>query len=284
MNTTVILSLFIFILIFFVYKAYANTKDVIINNIQYKLIEPNEPHINLLQISDMHLENISISPDKLYNQLKDNSIDLITITGDLLDRKRSFPKLISYLKVFNQLKPKHGIYVVFGNHDYVLREKDLAVMKHTLEQHGCKVLQNEHDSLDINGDILNIIGVDDSSTKRSDLVKSFENVKTGYNLVITHDPNIVMKMKNYHFDYLLAGHFHGGQIHWPKPYHLAKLGREMMKMNMVKGLHYYDDKPFYISEGLGQTGVNLRIGSRPEITHHKLSINNITKKVTSTAI
>ena len=43
-------------------------------------------------------------------------------------------------------------------------------------------------------------------------------------------------------------------------------------MNMIKGSHVHDGKPFYISEGLGQTGVNIRIGSRPEITIHELTL------------
>ncbi|MCY8451114.1 metallophosphoesterase, partial [Bacillus spizizenii] len=32
----------------------------------------------------------------------------------------------------------------------------------------------------------------------------------------------------------------------------------------------HHDKPFYISEGLGQTGVNIRVGSRPEVTFHQI--------------
>lgn len=44
-------------------------------------------------------------------------------------------------------------------------------------------------------------------------------------------------------------------------------------MNMVKGLHYHDGRPFYISEGLGQTGVNIRVVSRPEITYHGLQLH-----------
>ncbi len=43
-------------------------------------------------------------------------------------------------------------------------------------------------------------------------------------------------------------------------------------MNIIKGFHMQDGKPFYISEGLGQTGVNIRIGSRPEITIHELTL------------
>jgi uncharacterized protein len=39
-------------------------------------------------------------------------------------------------------------------------------------------------------------------------------------------------------------------------------------------LHKHGGKPFYISEGLGQTGVNIRFGSRPEITLHHLTLTS----------
>jgi predicted MPP superfamily phosphohydrolase len=91
-------------------------------------------------------------------------------------------------------------------------------------------------------------------------------------LVLTHDPNVVLEMNAYHFDYLLAGHFHGGQIHWPRPYHLWKMGR-LARQRRVRGLHYENGRAFYISEGLGQTGVNLRLGSHPEITIHRMPID-----------
>ena len=61
------------------------------------------PKLNILQLSDLHLENISISPIELYEKLKDEPIDLIALTGDFLDRKRTIPKLVPYLKILNQL-------------------------------------------------------------------------------------------------------------------------------------------------------------------------------------
>ena len=91
------------------------------------------PKLNILQLSDLHLENISISPDELYEKLKDEPIDLIALTGDFLDRKRTIPKLVPYLKVLNQLHAKYGIYAVLGNHDYVLRDKNLQTLIETLE-------------------------------------------------------------------------------------------------------------------------------------------------------
>lgn len=255
------------------YKGYRNTKSIAIN---YMKLEKNSSAVNptalrILHISDMHLENISITPEQLYLRLKDQPVDLIALTGDFLDRKRTIPKLKEYLEVFKLLQPTYGSYAVFGNHDYVLRETNFLKLKELFREYGIKTLQNEHHHVDINGKRLNIIGIDDFSTGRSDIAKTYQQIEDGYHLVLTHDPNIVLHMAGYHFDYLLSGHFHGGQIHWPKPYHLVKMGK-LVRMNMVKGLHYYNEQPFYISEGLGQTGLNIRVGSRPEITYHDLKI------------
>ncbi|MGM8215581.1 metallophosphoesterase [Bacillaceae bacterium W0354] len=267
-----------------IYKGYKNTQAVSINKINVNNASDNATSINVLQLSDIHLENISVSPEQLYESLKEEEIDLIALTGDFMDRKRSIPKLLPYLIELKKINPKYGMYAVFGNHDYVLKGDDFNQLKKLLNNHGVKTLQNESESIEVNGKTLNIIGIDDYGTKHSNLGQSYAtvNVEEGFNLVLTHDPNVVLEMKNYHFDYLLSGHFHGGQIHWPKPYHLKKMG-ELVRMNMTKGLHYIDDKPFYISEGLGQTGVNIRIGSRPEITIHQLKLSPIKNEKTVTA-
>ena len=277
----ILLTLVIIIVSYILIKANKNTHRVVINKINVEdetsKEQPSERiHLNVLHLSDIHLENLSISPLQLYDYIKDEKIDLIALTGDFLDRKRSIPKLVPYLQMLQEIKPKYGMYAVFGNHDYVLKGKNFDTLKETLELYGCKTLQNENETILIDDVIVNIIGIDDFSTKRSDIASSYSNIRTGYNLVLTHDPNIVLHMKNYHFDYLLSGHFHGGQIHWPKPYHLAKMGK-LARLNIIKGLHTHDGKPFYISEGLGQTGINIRIGSLPEITFQRLSLPVVSK-------
>jgi predicted MPP superfamily phosphohydrolase len=267
-------SVLAIVLFYLILKAYKNTKDIVMNKVKINhilLSNKHHPKLNILQLSDLHLENISISPAQLYEKLKDEKIDFIALTGDFLDRKRTIPKLIPYLKILNQLNAKYGIYAVLGNHDYVLRDKNLQTLIQMLEQYNCKVLQNQNEMILVQGQPVNIIGIDDFSTNRSNLEVSYKGIKPGTNLVLTHDPNIVLNMKKYHFDYLLAGHFHGGQICYPKAYHLVKMGK-LVRMNMIKGLHVQDGKPFYINEGLGQTGVNIRVGSRPEITLHELSL------------
>ncbi|SET10021.1 hypothetical protein SAMN05216389_105163 [Oceanobacillus limi] len=272
----ILYTILVILLGYLIYKANKNTKDIKITKIKIESntsSSPSNPSFSILQLSDLHLENISITPTELANKIKNEKPDMIALTGDFLDRKRTLPKLVAYLEVLQALKPPHGIYAVLGNHDYVLKNDDLNTLKNLLTKYDCHVLQNASETIEINGQVINIIGIDDYSTNRSNLPLSYQNVQEGMNIVLTHDPNVVLEMNDYHFDYLLAGHFHGGQICYPKAYHLVKMGK-LARNNIIKGLHMHNNSPFYISEGLGQTGVNIRIGSRPEITFHDVAIQS----------
>ncbi|TCS83981.1 hypothetical protein EDD72_10219 [Tepidibacillus fermentans] len=252
------------------YYSHRNTYKPEFNHIQLRIngIKTKKP-IHILHLSDLHMEKISITPSQLYQQLKEEEIDLIALTGDYLDKAKNINKFLQYLAVLHQRQPKYGIYVVFGNHDYLLRDR-IHYFRQKIEETGAIVLINESHTIQIHGQIVNIIGIDDHFSGRSDISKAYQNIeKNGINLVLSHDPNIVLQMEGYPFDYLLSGHFHGGQIHWLKPYHLVKMGK-LARQNMIKGLHFHKERPFYISEGLGQTGLNIRLRSRPEITIHTL--------------
>lgn len=264
------------VLLFF--RAHRNTFDVNTRHVAVS-IQPTSrvpapgdfQPLSILHLSDLHMENLSVDAQRIVDDFSHHSLDLIAITGDLLDRKKNIPKAVAYVKTVMQLNPRYGTYVVFGNHDYVLSPPKLAELQTELERIGCRVLINEHVTVLHDGQPLHIIGVDDFATRHSNLPKAFKGVPdSGARLVLTHDPNIVLHMRAYHYDYLLSGHFHGGQIHWPRPYHLVKMGK-LPRLNMIKGLHHVDGRPFYISEGLGQTGLNIRLRSRPEITLHTLN-------------
>jgi len=270
------LLLFAFLLLFA--YAYRNTFQLKQNRVSVVIKEaesvpaPVSQALRILHLSDLHMERLSISAERILADWQCEPLDLIAITGDFLDRARSIPKALAFVETLQALQPKLGTYAVFGNHDYLLPPEQLARLKNGLEQLGCRVLQNEAVSLDWNGRKLHLIGVDDYASRRSNLAQSFAAVDgDGIRLVLTHDPNLVLTMNAYPFDYLLAGHFHGGQIHWPKPFHLRQMG-QLPRMNKIKGLHRHDGRPFYISEGLGQTGINVRLRSRPEVTLHTLAV------------
>ncbi|RKD25503.1 metallophosphoesterase [Ammoniphilus oxalaticus] len=260
---------------FGLFYAHWNTRKAVFTRVTLPIHEKDwDAQLHVLHLSDLHMENLSISPSHLVEKLEHEDIDLIALTGDYLDRARSIPKFLNYIDKLKEIPTQHGIYVVFGNHDYVLKAKDFFRLTEELERRGCHLLFNEHIQIEHMGKKINIIGIDDNHSGRSRVEKSFTGVCCqGLNLVLTHDPNIVLKMREYHYHYLLSGHFHGGQIHYPKAYHLVKMGK-LPRMKMIKGLHYHENKAFYISEGLGQTGFNIRLRSKPEITLHTLVPKN----------
>jgi hypothetical protein len=251
-------------------RGYRNTHDLRVTEVCPEKHSAGTT-LNVVQISDMHLEHLTIKPEQIQAALADEKIDVIALTGDYMDRRRSLPKLEPYLVALRALRPTYGIFAVLGNHDYLLRPKDLERLREIFCKHGVRLLENEHEMLHVDGRTVRLIGVDDYKTRRSDLRKSFAGISGDCNIVLTHDPNVVLEMRHLQFDYLMAGHFHGGQIHWPKPYHLLKMGR-LARQNRVSGLHFEHGRAFYINEGLGQTGVSLRLGTRPEITIHRLSL------------
>ncbi len=228
--------------------------------------------LRVLHLSDMHMERISVSPQRMYDAVADTNPDLIVLTGDYLDHINSLAKWEQYLQVIAGLEPEYGIYAVLGNHDYRLTEQGFQRLLALMETYGCRVLRNEAVSIEHQGQPINIVGVDDYHTRKSRLDSAFANIDdSASTLVITHDPNVLLEMGEQHqFDYLLAGHFHGGQCNLPFVFRLRPMG-SLPKQKLYKGLLEYQGKQIYISEGLGQSALNIRFNSRPEITVHKIT-------------
>ncbi|WP_076850157.1 metallophosphoesterase [Rubeoparvulum massiliense] len=252
-------------------RAHHNTKVPSVNHVNLKVGERKE-RLHILHLSDLHMEHISISPEEIFQMVGTEPIDLIALTGDYLEKESSITKFASYLEVLQRLQPKYGIYAVWGNHDYKLSSTMMLQLEQVMKAYDVVLLVNENRTIWIDEEPLQIVGIDDAYSGHDDIVSSFQGVINHprmLTIVLTHDPHTVWDLKRYHYHYLLCGHFHGGQINWPRPYHLAKMG-PMWREDIIKGLHYYNDRAFYINEGLGQTGVNIRLRSRPEITLHQI--------------
>ncbi|GAX91312.1 metallophosphoesterase [Effusibacillus lacus] len=227
--------------------------------------------IKILQLSDLHMERLSISPQRLYDLVAPVNPDLIVLTGDYLDRYHNIGKALEYMKTVKSLNPKYGVYLVFGNHDHYLGDR-IDEFQQAIESTGCRVLRNESTTFDVEGTRMTIIGVDDHCLGKSDIEQSFANIpEDGIHLVLAHDPNTVLDMRDHHkADYILSGHFHGGQFNLIPFLHRWFGFGGLSKRDILKGLHVVGGRTLYISEGMGQSGLNVRLGSRPEITVHTL--------------
>ncbi|WP_018132656.1 metallophosphoesterase [Effusibacillus pohliae] len=252
--------------------SYWNTFRPVLREVDLAIPEKSGiSELKIVQLSDLHMERQSISPHRLHDLVAAAKPDLIVMTGDYLDRYHNIGKCLEYLKAIKRINPKYGIYMVFGNHDHYLGER-IDEFQQAIEQTGCHVLRNESRTIDIAGSKLTIIGIDDHCLGKSDLEKAYAHVpEDGVHLVLAHDPNTILAMRDQHkADYILSGHFHGGQFNLIPYLHRVMGFGELPKQDILKGMHRINGKRLYISEGLGQSGLNVRLRSRPEITVHTL--------------
>jgi predicted MPP superfamily phosphohydrolase len=114
-------------------------------------------------------------------------------------------------------------------------------------------------------DMFWLVGVDDPSGVYDDLTGALQNVPArAIRILLAHSPHIVERIGGRHFDLILAGHTHGGQVNLPlfRNYWL----RDDASRRYCAGLYEIGGSPLYVNRGISTFPVPLRIGARPEIT------------------
>lgn len=215
----------------------------------------------ILQISDLHVDMLRVSPRQLKSTIDLVKPDYIFLTGDYTYKTSFLPKLKKYAEVL--AGSGVPVYAVLGNHDHQL--PNLRRLVELFHSNGIQILRNE--SIDLH--TFELVGIDNYSTGHSRIPKAFSGV-TGRKpvVVITHDPNVVLSI-NSPYSYLLSGHLHGKQLNVPFFFALKPKG-PLPASGIYKGFHKRANGALYISKGIGQAGVNARFMVRSEVTVHEL--------------
>lgn len=97
--------LFLFLIVTALFfRAYRNTFHVSTNHVPIVIQSSERVHCNrwmplrILHLSDLHMENLSVRAERIVEDLQGQTIDLIAITGDLLDREKNMSKAILYIQ------------------------------------------------------------------------------------------------------------------------------------------------------------------------------------------
>ena len=198
-------------------------------------------------ISDIHRRKIS---KHLLNQVG-TDIDAVIIGGDLAEKGVPLKRVESNI---NQLAKIGPLFYVWGNNDREVGENHIRKF---IQNAGGKLLENEAVCLQKHSDKFWLVGIDDVSSGRADIDKSFTNVprdeKTTV-IFVSHTPFVFNKVKDYYKpSVLLAGHTHGGQI---------RLGRWGYYQRGT--LKQEQDSVSLISNGFGTTFIPLRFDAPAE--------------------
>lgn len=231
--------------------------------IPLKKLPPHLAGFSIVQLSDLHLESF-----KSRNMITDivrraNSLnpDLIVITGDLLEgdaREEEY-----FYKQLLNLKAKHGVLAVTGNHEFYA---GVDMFMEMARRSNIKVLRND---LTVVADELQIIGLDDAAARQfklkgPDLASVIKKCDPRKPIVVLHHQPVGFdEAVKQGVGLQLSGHTHAGQI----PPMDAVV---WMYFKYHAGLFEKEGSYIYTSPGTGYWGPPMRFLSRCEITHFTL--------------
>jgi len=238
--------------------------------------------LKIVHISDIHSgsftdkQAVSRGIDKI---LKENA-DIILFTGDIVNDRAV--EMANYMDVFSRLKAPMGVYSTLGNHDYgdyvhwesdAAKKANLEDLKKVHAALGWRLLMNEHEVLEKNGEQIALIGIENWGAKarfpkygRMDLAYPGAE-KYPFKILMSHDPShwdAEVQPKYGDIDLTLAGHTHGMQFGVEIP------GFKWSPVEYVykewAGLYEAGKQKLYVNRGFGFIGYPGRVGILPEIT------------------
>jgi len=229
--------------------------------------------LKIIQLSDLHVGNLMVPWKKIKAVLNEEKPDLLLLTGDFIENKSQMKR---FFKFIDYIKGKHISYACFGNHEYKAMKGDAEGIRYLadgMERRGITILHDRSETFIKDSRKFGIIGISDVKTGSGDYAKALASCPgdVSAKIAFSHNPDIALRMPANSVDYLICGHFHGGQVWLPFGLEFKALRHEKLcKMGIRSGLHTVNGIKLYISRGLGNVLFPLRLGSRPEITVYNI--------------
>lgn len=267
-------TLFVIALLFiliFCYLFYQNNSLQVRNHsiVDNRLGSENND-FKIVQVSDLHNTTSKNLIDNLAAKIKREKPDIIVFTGDLVDSKKTdIDGAINFIK---KIKDVGSMYYVSGNHEASIDKYD--VLKEELISNNVIILDNKVEVLDLDGEKINIIGIDDpkmsfnpSMSDEEIAEYSLSNIEyddSYFTLLLSHRPELFDVYVKYNIDLVLTGHAHGGQIRIPFVGGLVAPNQGWFP-EYDSGSFHDKKTTMIVSRGIGNSIIPFRVNNRPEL-------------------
>ena len=229
----------------------------------------------IVQISDLHNDEFGEKNKKLLAKIKEQEPDMIAITGDLLDSRRTdIGKALDFVKGAVQIAP---CYYVTGNHESRM-PKEYKELETGMREAGVNILRNKVSVIEKGGEQIAVLGIDDPRfVIATDKLKKMERVlsvtmselkeeisQDAFTLLLSHRPELFDLYCDQELDVVLSGHVHGGQFRLPFIGGIIGPGQGILP-DYDAGVYTKGDTNMILSRGLGQSIVPFRMNNPPEL-------------------
>lgn len=242
--------------------------EIVVRDVEVRIprLPPALRGLRIAQLTDIHVGPTIDRPfvERLVARTNALQPDLIAITGDLVDgRVASIGHATAPLA---QLRARLGVFFCPGNHEYYSGCDEWCA---ELARLGIRVLRNEHVTIGAPDAELDVIGVDDWSSRHAggghDLARAVKGRDPARpSLLLAHQPRAIDDAARHGIDLQISGHTHGGQI-WPFGYFVY------LQQPYVRGLHLHEGRTWiYVHPGTGFWGPPMRLGVPAEVAVLKL--------------
>ena len=278
------MNILIIIILLVILFIYVNYKVIFVS--RYKVKSNKLPQVfngfKILHLSDWHCTTYGKNNKRLINlinnKIKNEKIDIVVITGDFIIRqKRDYRPALEFISKIKS----NNIYFVYGNHEMILKSKEIQDFKNKLETLGVVVLDDKKIELTRENQKLNLYGVSyifSHIASRKDLTeqvlekykKDYEEKigvinKNEYNILLSHDPMDFEVYVKEGFDLVFSGHLHGGGIRF-FGIGVATARKNWFFTTLASGIHKKKDTQIIVSRGIGNSTRPIRIFDPPEIS------------------
>lgn len=248
-------------------------KNIELNNLEVSSRDlPKEfEGFRVAHVSDLHNAEFGEDNSKLIKMLKDAKPDIIAITGDIIDSRRTNIDIsLNFIKEALKIAP---CYYVSGNHE--ARISEYGILKDKMVKAGVTVLENQTSVITRSDSDIKIIGINDPSFNSDYLLgdekfiiesqlKIVAQHKDDFTVLLSHRPEFFELYTDYEIDLVLSGHTHGGQFVLPFLGGLVAPGQGFFP-EYDSGLYLGENTKMIISRGIGNSIIPLRVNNRPEI-------------------
>ncbi len=228
-------------------------------------LDPGLHGLRILQLSDIHMGAFLSEADltKIVDASMEHRPHLAVITGDLITMRGD--PLDACIRQLARVKADAGLYGCLGNHERYALAEDYCTQ--AAARAGIRFLRKQAEPLRFNGATLNLAGVDHQSHYGGrKYLAGAEKLKApdAFNLLLSHNPDVLPVAAQQGWDLMLSGHTHGGQIN------IEILDSNITPARFITpyiyGTYRAQNTSAYVTRGIGSIGIPTRIGAQPEIT------------------